>query len=241
VAALVWGLDRKYKFGRGRAFALYVMAYTAGRFWIELLRIDDANHIFGVRLNVFTAGIVFVAALVYFVVVRGPRAYVVPDDAPETAEPTAPVAEGELRAEDVQAVEEGAEPAAETPRRAPKGYQVVSEARFEAYRTTGILPPPRRPPWCCGPTAAAPWNRSTPTAAGRRSPRRCPTAACAAPTASGWSPRAPVTALGHSRTARSTRALPGPARRPLSYTSRTSTTRWSPASATASRSAPASR
>ena len=141
VAALVWALDRKYKFGRGRAFALYVMAYTAGRFWIELLRIDDANHIFGVRLNVFTAGIVFVAALVYFVVVRGPRAYVVPDDAPETAEPTAPVAEGELRAEDVQAVEEGAEPAAETPRRAPKGYQVVSEARFEAYRTTGILPP----------------------------------------------------------------------------------------------------
>jgi len=31
--------------------------------------------------------------------------------------------------------------AADGSRRAPKSYQVVSEARFEAYRTTGILPP----------------------------------------------------------------------------------------------------
>jgi len=121
VAGLVWALDRKYKFGRGRAFALYVMAYTAGRFWIELLRIDDANHIFGIRINVFTAGIVFLGALAYFVIVRGPRAYVVPDDAPETGE--------------------GAAEAEEGPRRAPKSYQLVSEARFEAYRATGVLPP----------------------------------------------------------------------------------------------------
>jgi len=128
VAGLVWALDRKYKFGRGRAFALYVMAYTAGRFWIELLRIDDANHILGIRLNVFTAGIVFVGALAYFVIVRGPRAYVVPDDAAETApEPGEPGESGE-------AVEAA-------PRRVPKGYQLVSEARFEAYRKTGVLPP----------------------------------------------------------------------------------------------------
>src|SRR5690242_14385305 len=143
VAALVWLLDRKYKFGRGRAFALYVMAYTAGRFWIELLRIDDANKILGIRLNVFTAGIVFIAALVYFVVVRGPRAYVVPDDAPETASGIGePAADGELRTEDGQVVaaEEGVTADA-GPRRAPKGYQVVSEARFEAYRKTGVLPP----------------------------------------------------------------------------------------------------
>ena len=126
VGLLVWLLDRKYKFGRGRAFALYVMAYTAGRFWIEMLRIDEANHVFGIRLNVFTAGVVFLGALVYFLLVRGPRAYVVPDDAPES-EPVA---------------EEGVDVAAADERpRAPKAYQVVSEARFEAYRTTGILPP----------------------------------------------------------------------------------------------------
>ena len=138
VAGLVWALDRKYKFGRGRAFALYVMAYTAGRFWIELLRIDDANHIFGIRINVFTAGIVFLGALAYFVIVRGPRAYVVPDDAPETAPaPGDGAAEGEVRTADGQP----AEVAEEGSRRAPKGYQLVSEARFETYRKTGVLPP----------------------------------------------------------------------------------------------------
>jgi prolipoprotein diacylglyceryl transferase len=125
VALLVWLMDRRFKFGRGRAFALYVMAYTAGRFWIEMLRTDDANHFFGIRLNVFTAALVFLGALIYFVTVRGPRAYVVPEDAPETApEPVA--------------AEDGAE--AEPPR-APKSYQVVSEARFDAYRRTGVLPP----------------------------------------------------------------------------------------------------
>jgi prolipoprotein diacylglyceryl transferase len=78
VAALVWRLDHRYAFGRGRAFALYAMGYTAGRFWIEMVRIDAANTLFGIRLNVFTAVLVFLCALAYFVVVRGPRAYVVP-------------------------------------------------------------------------------------------------------------------------------------------------------------------
>ncbi|GAA2651522.1 hypothetical protein Adu01nite_89360 [Paractinoplanes durhamensis] len=127
VAGLVWALDRRFKFGRGRAFALYVMAYTVGRFWIEILRVDEANKIFGVRLNVFTAAVLFVAALIYFLAVRGPRAYVVPDDAPEVAPP--PAAEGD-----------DAEAATEPPR-APKSYQVVSESRFEAYQRTGVLPP----------------------------------------------------------------------------------------------------
>jgi prolipoprotein diacylglyceryl transferase len=132
VGLLVWLLDRKYKFGRGRAFALYVMAYTAGRFWIEMLRDDEANKFFGIRLNVFTAAIVFLGGLIYFLVVRGPRAYVVPEDAPET-EPE-PEAGTDVSAVDVAG-------AGDEPARAPKSYQVVSEARFEAYRRTGILPP----------------------------------------------------------------------------------------------------
>ncbi len=131
VAGLVWALDRKYKFGRGRAFALYVMAYTVGRFWIEMLRVDEANRILGVRLNVFVSVLVFLGALVYFLTVRGPRAYVVPDDAPETApEPAA--------ASDVSQVDVSG---GDAPMRAPKAYQVVSESRFEAYRRTGVLPP----------------------------------------------------------------------------------------------------
>ena len=68
VAGLVIWLDRKLKLGYGRAFALYVMAYTFGRGWIEYLRIDDANHFFGVRLNVWTSVVLFILAAAYFVI-----------------------------------------------------------------------------------------------------------------------------------------------------------------------------
>jgi prolipoprotein diacylglyceryl transferase len=135
VAVLVLLLDRRYRYGKGRAFALYVMAYTVGRCWIEMLRIDEANHIFGVRLNVFTSIVVFVLALIYFVTVKGTREYVVPSDAPETA--PEPDAESDVSQVDVSATE--------SPAKAPKSYQVVSEERFEAYRRTGILPPLEEP------------------------------------------------------------------------------------------------
>ncbi len=72
-AILVWQLDRRYRFGRGRAFALYVMAYTVGRFWIEAMRTDAATHFLGMRLNNWTSIVVFVGALIYFLRVRGPQ------------------------------------------------------------------------------------------------------------------------------------------------------------------------
>jgi prolipoprotein diacylglyceryl transferase len=70
-AGLVLWADRRFRLGHGRAFALYVMAYTAGRGWIEYLRIDtvEANDVFGLRLNVWTSIVVFLGAAVYFVVV----------------------------------------------------------------------------------------------------------------------------------------------------------------------------
>jgi prolipoprotein diacylglyceryl transferase len=79
VALLVFLMDRRFKFGKGRAFALYVMAYTVGRAWIEYLRVDTANHIFGLRLNDWTALIVFIAALIYFLRVKGPREILIAD------------------------------------------------------------------------------------------------------------------------------------------------------------------
>ncbi len=71
-AGLVIWADRKFRLGFGRAFALYVMAYTAGRGWIEALRIDTVqeNDVFGLRLNVWTSIIVFLLALGYFLVSR---------------------------------------------------------------------------------------------------------------------------------------------------------------------------
>jgi prolipoprotein diacylglyceryl transferase len=70
-AALVIWADRRFRLGHGRAFALYVAAYCVGRLWIELLRTDPAETFFGVRLNVFTAIIVGLGAVAYFVWMRG--------------------------------------------------------------------------------------------------------------------------------------------------------------------------
>ncbi|NSC21131.1 prolipoprotein diacylglyceryl transferase [Streptomyces albus subsp. chlorinus] len=68
VALLVIWADRRFRLGHGRAFALYVAAYTAGRFWIEYMRVDDAHHVLGMRLNNWTAIVVFLAAVVCVVV-----------------------------------------------------------------------------------------------------------------------------------------------------------------------------
>ena len=51
-------------------FWLYVAGYTAGRTWIEALRVDTANHFFGIRLNVFTSVLVFLLALVMLYLLR---------------------------------------------------------------------------------------------------------------------------------------------------------------------------
>jgi prolipoprotein diacylglyceryl transferase len=71
VAVLVIWADRRFKLSHGRAFALYVAAYCAGRLWIEMLRIDTAETFFGVRLNVFTSVVVGLLAVVYLVALRG--------------------------------------------------------------------------------------------------------------------------------------------------------------------------
>ncbi|WP_081975623.1 prolipoprotein diacylglyceryl transferase [Modestobacter caceresii] len=71
VAALVIWADRRFRLSHGRAFALYVAAYCAGRVWIEMLRIDTAEQFLGLRLNVFTSIIVGLLAVAYMVVNRG--------------------------------------------------------------------------------------------------------------------------------------------------------------------------
>ncbi|MEJ7704974.1 MAG: prolipoprotein diacylglyceryl transferase [Geodermatophilaceae bacterium] len=73
VAGLVIWADRRFRLGRARAFALYAAAYCAGRVWIEGLRIDTAERLFGVRLNVWTSILVFVLAVVWILTHRGPR------------------------------------------------------------------------------------------------------------------------------------------------------------------------
>lgn len=88
VALLVWA-DRRFRLGGGRVFMLYVAGYTFGRFFIELLRTDDATTVFGgIRINNVTAAVVFVCALALFIATRG-RTRETPE---EVAGPAAAVA-----------------------------------------------------------------------------------------------------------------------------------------------------
>jgi prolipoprotein diacylglyceryl transferase len=69
-AVVIWA-DRRFRLSHGRAFALYVALYCAGRLWIELLRTDPAETIGGIRLNVYTAVVVGLLAVAYLVWQRG--------------------------------------------------------------------------------------------------------------------------------------------------------------------------
>ncbi|CAB4685087.1 MAG: prolipoprotein diacylglyceryl transferase [Actinobacteria bacterium] len=59
------GFVRKFISNSGDVFALYVFGYTAGRLWIEALRIDEANYILGFRLNIWVCLIVLAGSAVY--------------------------------------------------------------------------------------------------------------------------------------------------------------------------------
>lgn len=54
------------KLSGGQIFALYVATYCLGRLGIELLRIDDAHHIAGIRLNVLVSIAVGVTSLALY-------------------------------------------------------------------------------------------------------------------------------------------------------------------------------
>jgi prolipoprotein diacylglyceryltransferase len=59
--------QKRFGLAHGQVFALYVAGYCAGRSWIEMLRIDTASHILGLRINVFTSVLIGAAAVVWFV------------------------------------------------------------------------------------------------------------------------------------------------------------------------------
>lgn len=68
VAAVVWWADRRFRMGHGRVFALYVALYCLGRLFWEILRIDTATRILGLRVNIFTSVLVGLGAVVYLVI-----------------------------------------------------------------------------------------------------------------------------------------------------------------------------
>jgi prolipoprotein diacylglyceryl transferase len=74
---LIWSLiigftliyvDKKYRLGHGRVFALYVALYSLGRLLVETFRIDESRILFGLRFNIWTSLLVIVGGLVYFMI-----------------------------------------------------------------------------------------------------------------------------------------------------------------------------
>ena len=66
---LVW-LGRTGRVRPPGLFALYVAGYSAFRIFEELLRVDPAHHIFGLRLNFFIAVALTLAGLAWFAAVQ---------------------------------------------------------------------------------------------------------------------------------------------------------------------------
>ncbi len=66
-AALIIYLDRRLNLRGGRVFWLYVMVYVSGRLWIELVRIDTAVRVGGLRINVWVSIGVLLLAIAMFV------------------------------------------------------------------------------------------------------------------------------------------------------------------------------
>jgi prolipoprotein diacylglyceryl transferase len=64
---LLLAIDRRYRIKPPALFALYVSYYTFGRFFEELLRIDPAHELFGLRVNAYVSIVVFVCSTAFFV------------------------------------------------------------------------------------------------------------------------------------------------------------------------------
>jgi prolipoprotein diacylglyceryl transferase len=79
-AALVW-LGRHRRIRAPGLFALYVAGYSFARIGEELMRVDPAHHIFGLRLNFYVASILCLAGIAWFIRIQRASAKTSPGDA----------------------------------------------------------------------------------------------------------------------------------------------------------------
>jgi prolipoprotein diacylglyceryl transferase len=69
VVVLLW-IDEHHDPGPGRLMGFYVAGYGIGRFWIEGLRIDRANELWGLRVNQWVSLAAVVGAVIYLWLTR---------------------------------------------------------------------------------------------------------------------------------------------------------------------------
>lgn len=96
VLGFVWRTDRRGRLPRGHLLVLYLFLYSAGRLWIEALRVDPASLLLGVRVNIWVMGGVLVLSGLFLLVVTPRRrrfeaslAAAPPEETGEAAAPAA--------------------------------------------------------------------------------------------------------------------------------------------------------
>jgi len=63
VGVILW-VDRRKALPQGRLIGVYLLGYGMGRLWIEAMRIDPVNTIFGLRLNIWMSMILIISGVV---------------------------------------------------------------------------------------------------------------------------------------------------------------------------------
>lgn len=109
VFVLLIVVDRRFKIGHGRLFAMYVAAYCVGRFCVELMRVDPATQFGGIRVNSFTSTLVFVGAVAYILLApKGREDPATLGDTPSSADGGEDAAETEATAdpEDIESAKD---------------------------------------------------------------------------------------------------------------------------------------
>ncbi len=110
---LLWRLYRRDTLPRGHLFALYLFLYSAGRLWIEALRVDRASLLAGVRVNIWVMGGVGVLSVLFLLFVTPRRRRIeaaLGADLPDVADETGGHAAAEVIAEPEPAHREPALP-----------------------------------------------------------------------------------------------------------------------------------
>ncbi|MGL6278070.1 MAG: prolipoprotein diacylglyceryl transferase [Gaiella sp.] len=96
-ALLVFVIERRVRPRPPGLFAAYIALYCLGRFWIELLRVDEAHELLGLRVNAWVSLLGLAAGVVWYVLSqrRGrPRKTAPPPPGPRMSVPKGRVRHG---------------------------------------------------------------------------------------------------------------------------------------------------
>lgn len=81
---IVWS-ERRFRFRSGQTFTLYIALYTFGRFWFELMRVDPASRLLGMRFNALLSAVISIGAWAWFALLARRSAPSTGEEADEAA------------------------------------------------------------------------------------------------------------------------------------------------------------